>query len=123
MGYIDPTTVVAPRNRIKSVEVLYDGKDGGWSLARLAFDNDECLGIRWNGTDEEPGIGNPQSHGKPTWFVLPKDLNEDILKRIEELGNSKHAELLSAYREMAADQDREKDALEWSEGLIGDAAN
>jgi hypothetical protein len=27
-----------------------------------------------------------------------------------------------AYREMALDTGRERDALEWSEGLIGDAA-
>ena len=28
-----------------------------------------------------------------------------------------------AYREMAADQAREKDAVEWCEGLIGDVAD
>ena len=28
--------------------------------------------------------------------------------------------LVNAYREMAKDEVREKDALEWSEGLIGD---
>ena len=28
--------------------------------------------------------------------------------------------LANAYREMAKNEDREKEALEWSEGLIGD---
>ena len=28
----------------------------------------------------------------------------------------------AAYREMAADRAREQEALEWSEGLIGDAS-
>ena len=31
-------------------------------------------------------------------------------------------EMEAAYREMAADQTREREALEWSEGLIPDAS-
>jgi hypothetical protein len=37
-------------------------------------------------------------------FVLPEDME-------------------AAYREMAADEAREAEALEWSEGLIGDVAD
>ncbi len=37
-------------------------------------------------------------------FVLPEDME-------------------SAYREMAADEAREAEALDWSEGLIGDVAD
>lgn len=33
------------------------------------------------------------------------------------------AELEEAYRQMAADEAREAEALEWIEGLIGDAAD
>ena len=32
-------------------------------------------------------------------------------------------DLEAAYREMAADKSREAEALEWSEGLIGDVAD
>lgn len=32
-------------------------------------------------------------------------------------------DLDAAYREMARDEQREADALEWSEGLLGDFAN
>jgi hypothetical protein len=32
-------------------------------------------------------------------------------------------DLEAAYQEMAADTDRERDALAWSEGLIGDAGD
>ena len=32
------------------------------------------------------------------------------------------ADLNAAYREMAADEDREREALNWSEGLMGDIA-
>jgi predicted CopG family antitoxin len=31
-----------------------------------------------------------------------------------------HQDLEAAYREMAQDEEREREALEWSEGLIGD---
>lgn len=33
------------------------------------------------------------------------------------------ADLDEAYREMAADEERESEALEWAEGLIGDVAD
>ena len=32
-------------------------------------------------------------------------------------------DLAAAYREMAADEEREREALEWSEGLLGDVAD
>lgn len=32
-------------------------------------------------------------------------------------------ELAAAYREMAADEEREREALEWAEGLIEDIAD
>jgi predicted CopG family antitoxin len=31
------------------------------------------------------------------------------------------SDIEAAYREMAADQGRERDAMEWSEGLVGDS--
>lgn len=123
MSYVDPRTVIAPRSRITSVEVLYDGGKGGWSVARLEFDGKECLGMRWNGGDEEPGIGNPQSRGRPTWFVVPNEFADIVRDEVEKLGNSRHAELLAAYREMASDRGREAEAREWCEGLSGDAVD
>jgi hypothetical protein len=121
MPYVDPGTVVAPRSRLTSVEVLYNSGPGGWSLARLQFDGEECLGIRWNGAEHEPGIGNPQSRGRPTWFVVPDQLAGVIRDEVEKFVDSRHAELLGAYREMAADREREAEAQEWCEGLVGNA--
>jgi hypothetical protein len=43
--------------------------------------------------------------------------------KIEEFGDSIHGELLSAYREMASDRERETEAQEWCEGLISDGIN
>lgn len=121
MSYLHPDTVVAPQNRLASVEVLYNSGPDGGSLARLEFDGEECLGMRWNGSEEEPGIGNPQSGGRPTWFVLPKELADIIRAEVEKLANSRYAELLAGYREMAEDRSREAEARDWCEGLCGDA--
>jgi hypothetical protein len=87
----------------------------------LDFDGDECIGIRWNGSQDEPGIGNPQSRARPTWFVVPEELAAVVRERTEQLADSQEGGLLAGYREMANDQEHETEALEWSEGLIGDA--
>ena len=124
MAYIDPRAVVSPRNRVGSVDILYNSGPGGWSIARLEYDHvPDRIGVRWNGSEEEHGIGNPQSRGKPTWFVVPDQLSAFVREEAEQLSSSQEGGLLAGYREMAADQQREVEAQEWSEGLIGDASH
>jgi hypothetical protein len=123
MAYIDPATVTTPKNRVGSVHVIFNGGPSRWSVALVDFDGEPCVGFRWNGSESEPGIGNPQSRGKPTWEILPPELADAVLERIESLQDSQHAELLAAYREMAADRERETEAEEWCEALIGDASD
>lgn len=85
MAYIDPKTVNSPRNLWKLIEVLRLGEDNknGDDDATLAigeWDGDRVLAIRWNGTSEsESGVGNPQSRGLPTWFILPEWMSRAIL--------------------------------------------
>ena len=38
------------------------------------------------------------------------------------IGSVLAEDIEAAYRDMAAEEDREREALVWSEGLIGDAA-
>jgi len=47
--------------------------------------SERCLGIRWNGENED--LGFPNSAGYPIWFVVPKFLAKSIL---HELWNSKN---------------------------------
>ena len=122
MAYVQPTTVLSPRNKVRSVDVLYDsGKEDGWAVARLNWMGDIVLGIRWNGS-EESSLGTPNARGVPTWFVVPEELETAILERVEEISNRTRGGLLDGYTEMANDQTREREAEEWSEGLIGDAS-
>jgi hypothetical protein len=121
MAYVEPATVWAPKAAIRSVEVLYNRGPGEWSVARVVWEGREKIGIRWNGGNG-PGIGNPQSRGNATWFILPEELEEAILSKIEDLAMAGPGGLLEGYSAMAADAAREREAEEWSEGLIGDAS-
>ena len=121
MAYVEPATVWAPKASVRSLEILYNTGPGGWSVARVNWEGVERIGIRWNGADDGPGIGNPQSRGNATWFILPEELEAVVRDRIDELSVSRPGGLLEGYAEMARDEAREREAEEWSEALIGDA--
>jgi hypothetical protein len=121
MAYVQPATVCAPKASIRSVQILYNSGPGGWSVASIDWEGSEAIGIRWNGKDG-PGIGNPQSRGNATWFILPNELKEVILSRVDDLALSGPGGLIEGYTAMANDAPREREAEEWSEGLIGDAS-
>ena len=121
MAYIAPETVWAPRTCVRAVEVIYDEGPGKWSVARVNWEDEERIGIRWNG-GEGPGVGNPQSRGKATWFIVPEPLEQVVLAKVEQLSFSGPGGLMEKYAEMANDSEREREAEEWSEGLIADAS-
>jgi len=78
MGYRKPDTVIAPKNRWQLGPVLCDTGQGGWSVVEGFWEEKPVLGIRWNGDDDTGGYGNPQSHGNPTWFIIPSELESAI---------------------------------------------
>ena len=90
MNYVDPSDVKSPKDYIKNVEVLYNGKEDSFSIAKLDWKNDkETYAIRWNVSmrekaDSEKSKGNkrcvgmPSSHGLPVWFVLPDEFSMHI---------------------------------------------
>ncbi|MGH9496867.1 MAG: hypothetical protein ACRD3B_17860 [Candidatus Sulfotelmatobacter sp.] len=84
-AYIKPTDVHAPRRHWSLIHVLFDGgsaDDGNPtpnSLAIGRWDNKPVLAMRWNGNEENP-LGNPQSRGLPTWFVVPELYWKQILQ-------------------------------------------
>jgi hypothetical protein len=122
MPYIDPNTVQSPKGRVEDVHVIYDkgATSGSWSIAKLRWDKKRSVGIRWNGDLDEPGSGTPQSRGKATWFIVPEEIAEAVISAAELLEKQKNDALYRSYCEMAADTEREAEAMEWSEALIGD---
>lgn len=79
---VDPVTVVSPRDRWALVSVLRHEEE--WSLALGRWDGGARLAIRWNWKDDPSDKGNPVSHGMPTWFIVPPDLYETLLREVPE---------------------------------------
>ena len=92
MAYIDPNEVVSPKANWTLIKVLRNGEvdgkgDGDAALAIGKWNNwdgdgpSSVFALRWNGLkSEERGVGNPQSRGLPTWFIVPWWLNDTIMK-------------------------------------------
>ena len=85
MNYVRPEDVRSPKRFWKLICVLHDGGAGQWSAAEGQWDNGDrwvnVLAIRWNG-DTGAEIGNPQSRGLPTWFIVPRVLEASIRRAI-----------------------------------------
>jgi hypothetical protein len=75
---VNPEDANSPRQRWSLIAVLDDGKSDKGALAIGRWDNKPVLAMRWNGDAENP-IGNPQSRGLATWFILPEKYIEAIL--------------------------------------------
>ena len=119
--YHDPKTVLSPKDRVKSVEVIYDKGpvDQSWSVAQIEWDGSPAVGIRWNG-DSGNSKGTPQSRGNPAWFIVPEELEEAILEAAKKKDRETQTALVEGYRQMASDRAREIEAAEWTEALLGD---
>ncbi|MEM6187680.1 hypothetical protein [Shewanella vaxholmensis] len=81
MSYVDPSTVISPKTSVSAVRVLEDKQEGSFSIARIRYDNEDVIACRWNGSDSEPS-GHPNSRGIPTWFIIPTEIENDILQGV-----------------------------------------
>jgi hypothetical protein len=123
MAYVDPITVQSPKGLVKNIHVVYDKGpvQWSWSIATLQWDDRDAVGIRWNGDADRMGNGTPQSRGHATWFIVPEEIAKAVLKAAGDLEKDKDHALMVGYEQMAADTEREAEALAWSEKLIGDS--
>jgi hypothetical protein len=79
--HVPPTEVISPKARWSLIAVLDDAGASGIAVALGKWDHKPVLAMRWNGDDGPNPIGNPQSRGLPTWFILPTgDYSEAIIK-------------------------------------------
>jgi hypothetical protein len=82
-GYKPAAEVISPKAHWTLIKVLEDkgpGPDSS-SLALGFWDRKPYLAMRWNGDKNNP-IGNPQSRGLPTWFMIPESYVEGILQTL-----------------------------------------
>ena len=88
MIYIVPHDVTSPISRWRLREVLYDGGEGEWFAAEGQWDFDgrwrDVLALRWNGR-EGAELGNPQSSARPTWFIVPDDLEAPVREALDRI--------------------------------------
>ena len=79
MAYVSPKDVKSPRESWTLIDVLFDGgEESTHALAVGEWEGRRCLAMRWNGTKDRP-MGNPQSRGIATWFIVPDDYNAVLI--------------------------------------------
>ena len=98
MAFVNPSSVTAPKANWVLSNVLFSSGQGGWSAAEGEWDGDACLAIRWNGSDATEGVGNPQSRGHPTWFIVPRDLGRVLRQEIEQLVKTSSVVICSIFQ-------------------------
>ena len=126
MSYVRPEEVLSPKNKVAAIlEVIHDPREEGMSVARILWrqkgKEKEVVATRWNGNDEQP-LGNPVSRGHATWFVVDDYAAAKVEEAARAAAEQSPNSLVAKYREMANDSDREREAQQWSAGLIGDAS-
>lgn len=126
MAYIRPEDVLSPRVNVGGIiEVIHDPGEGEMSVARVLWKKEgkeeEVIATRWNGSGERP-LGNPVSRGHATWFVVDKYAADSVAQAARAAAERSPTSLVAKYREMVNDREREVEAEEWTEGLIGDAS-
>jgi hypothetical protein len=122
MSYVRPEEVLSPRKRVGGIlEVIHDPGERKMSVARILWDNEPVVAVRWNGNSEQP-LGNPMSRRQPTWFVVDGYAASGVEQAARKAAEDSPNSLIAQYREMSADAEREREAEEWTEGLIGDAS-
>ena len=67
---------VNPR-KFKVINVLYD--DDEFSVAHGNSSSGDEIGMRWNGGD---GVGYPNTHGHPQWFILSSFIARNVLSSL-----------------------------------------
>jgi hypothetical protein len=80
--YIPASNVTSPKMHWSLIAVLKDEGECEGVLAIGRWDNEPVLAMRWNGGSgpmSDSPIGNPQSRGLPTWFVVPRTYVDAIL--------------------------------------------
>lgn len=83
MNYRKPEMVLSPKDAVKKVTVLHDGRENSISVAKIKWYDKEVTGVRWNVAMREwydikkingkECLGMPTSTGHPVWFIVPDD--------------------------------------------------
>jgi len=100
--YITPDNVTSPRRNWSLTHVLEDGAKADSYGNRVAiaigkWNGSPALGMRWNGSKGKP-IGSPQSRGLPTWFIVPRRLEDAMIRTLSSDNQRMVTSLLAARK-------------------------
>lgn len=105
MSYVPPQDVISPKANWRLVDVILDRGEEDCSYALGMWDNNRCIGFRWNGSDDRP-LGNPQSRGLPTWTILDEALHPAVLTLVKRENPAK-AQIVRAFFGTRVEEDEE----------------
>ena len=85
MAYVNLQEATSPKKAVSNLRIVFNRGPvaGSWSVARLDWKGEARVGIRWNGDEEFKD--NPQSHGHSTWFIVPPELEDVVLREARRL--------------------------------------
>jgi hypothetical protein len=100
--YITPDKVTSPRRHWSLTHVLEDGAKPDSYGNRVAiaigkWDESPALGMRWNGSKGKP-IGSPQSRGLPVWYIVPRRIEDAVIKTLSSDNQRMVTSLLAARK-------------------------
>lgn len=78
-NYVSPHDVHSPKDRWNLIAVLDEATMDDCALAIGRWELEARIALRWNGGSDS-AIGNPQSRGIPTWFILPEKYRKVVLE-------------------------------------------
>jgi hypothetical protein len=78
--YVSPEQVSSPKRCWNLLTILESGSANTGSVALGRWEKKPVLAMRWNGNASNP-IGNPQSRGLATWFIVPDEYMDSILSK------------------------------------------
>lgn len=77
--YVPPHEVTSPRRQWSLIAVIDDPEEEGSCVLALGrWENKPVLAMRWNGNAGNR-IGNPQSRGLSTWFIVDDRFYDAII--------------------------------------------
>lgn len=82
IDFIPAEKVLSPRRHWSLISILLDPKKPSTCVLALGkWENEARLAMRWNGDKDSP-IGNPQSRGLPTWFIVGPEFNDSLMPMV-----------------------------------------
>ncbi len=78
MPYVRPQDVTAPREHWTLHSVIVEGQANEQAYALGTWDDDRCIGARWNGNDDNE-TGWPRVYTHPCWHILDEKLWDAVI--------------------------------------------